>query len=1191
MHILDPLTLPLNQSNLIEASAGTGKTYTMANLYLRLLLGVGCEPLSVEQILVVTFTKAATQELRDRIRDKIKTVAQLFEQHQQAPSTMLSQDPFLLALYQQVEPNLQEALLRLSIAEQEMDLASIFTIDSFCQKMLFQFAFNSGIRFDIELQADEQKLLQQLCEDTWRELFYPMAQNEAAVVRQELHHPQYVLDEIKAYLYGDLPDLSPTQQQLMRQDLATHLGEYRQFIATAKAFWRENGQQIVELVAQEQKKKYPSGVAKALNRRKLNASHLNSYQQKLTAWATSDEDILPAQWEKFSQANFNLIAEEGAEPLHSPLFVEIEQQAVVYRGNFANKQKPLLLFQFLMRVRQKLADYKQQHREKSFGDILHFLHRALFDEAQGQTLAAQIRRLFPFAMIDEFQDTNQAQYEIFSRIFMPPKVENQGFIMIGDPKQSIYKFRGADIFTYLTAADQVAGKYTLNRNWRSVPAVVQSTNQLFTFPPDSERSPFLYHGIAFYPVESNLRADSLQGEANTQYYLLADYNEKQCAEWCAYQIQQQLKRAEQQQFYRQDADGQHAVQASDIAILVRSHTQATLVRQALLKRHIRSVFYSERNSVYESPEAQDLLFILKAALTPYQPQALLAALGTALWGLDAQTLYQLKNDETEWDSWVEQFVQYQQIWQQHGILPMLHRLFVQHELLARLNSQPNAERRMTDLLHLAELLQEAMADVENEAALVRWYQQQLENPNGLADDQKQRLESEEALVKVITIHGSKGLEYPIVWLPFAAKASQGVKSKALTVYRNHQHRLAWDFGSQSNEVKELINQADYAEDLRLLYVAITRAKYQLNLILPEEFGKQWSAMHYLLSNGETQLPQPTADYLQQKGIECQLHTLTGNIPQDDWQPHSLPQPNGSARLFHGKIIPKGLITSFSALQAQNEFLQNNRSNSPPAIFGDDAQDYDRQFTSAAPLDDPDTPMPYSPYQFPHSTKVGNLLHKLFEQWDFSQPISAEQLISLCEALDLGEQWLAPLQEWFEKISHTPLIPEGLCLNSIHPDKRLNEWQFYLRLKNENALPQLNQLLKQHSRLAKSLPDLQLKQLEGFIRGFVDCIIQWQDKFYLIDYKSNFLGYFVQDYQLERLEKIMTQYRYDLQYLLYTLALHRYLRTRLGSQYQYERDFGGVAYLFLRGMNGSPQSGVFFDKPSVELIEALDQLFG
>lgn len=1191
MHILDPLTLPLNQSSLIEASAGTGKTYTMANLYLRLLLGVGCEPLAVEHILVVTFTKAATQELRDRIREKIKTVARLFEQHQQSPDATPIDDPFLLQLYQHIVPHLPEALLRLRIAEQEMDLASIFTIDSFCQKMLFQFAFHSGIRFDIELQADEQKLLQQLCEETWRELFYPMAEDDAAVVRRELHHPQSVLDEIKPYLYGDLPDLSPTQHALMQQDLTTHLQAYRQFIAQAKAFWLENGQQMVDLVAQEQKKAYPSGVPKALNRRRLNAAHLNGYQQKLTAWAHSDDDSFPSQWEKFGQTHFDQIAEEGAEPLHSPLFVEVVRQAVIYREHFANKQKPLLLFQFLMRIRQKLAEYKQHHREKSFGDMLHFLHRALCDPTQGQALAAQIRRLFPFAMIDEFQDTNQTQYEIFSRIFMAAAAEQQGFIMIGDPKQSIYKFRGADIFTYLTAAEHVRGKYTLNRNWRSVPEVVQSTNQLFVFPTPCEHRPFLYQGIAFYPVESNPRAETLQGEANTQYYLLAEYDDTQCAEWCAYHIQQQLKRADQQQFCLQTPDGQHAVQASDIAILVRSHHQATLVRQALLKRRIRSVFYSERSSVYSSPEAQDLLFILKAALTPYQPQALLAALGTALWGLDAHALYHLKNDENEWDNWVEQFIQYQQIWQQHGILPMLHRLFVQHDLLARLNSQPNAERRITDLLHLAELLQEAMATVENEAALVRWYQQQLDNPNGLADDQKQRLESEEALVKVITIHGSKGLEYPIVWLPFIGKASQSIKSKALAVYRDTAHKLVWEFGTQSDEVKSQLSQADYAEDLRLLYVAITRAKYQINLMLPEQFGKQWNAMHYLLSNGEIQPSQPTANYVRQKGIEGNLQLLTGVIPSDDWQPNSAPMPNGTARLFQGKIIPKGLITSFSALQAQNEFLQNTLSNSPLIAFGDDAQDYDRQLLPVAPDSDAEMPDPYSPYQFPHSTKVGNVLHKAFEHWDFTQPMTPEQLSPLCEALNLDAQWLSPLQNWFENIARTPFTPAGMRLNEISPSQRLNEWPFYLRLKNEKALPQLNRLLKQHSPLAKSLPDLQLKQVEGFIRGFVDCIVQWQGQFYLLDYKSNFLGYLAADYAPERLEKAVKQYRYDLQYLLYTLALHRYLRSRLGEQYAYERDFGGVAYLFLRGMDGSPQSGVFFDKPTAALIDTLDQLFG
>ncbi len=1195
MKTLDPLSLPLDRSVLIEASAGTGKTYTMVNLYLRLLLGVGCHPLMVEQILVVTFTKAATQELRDRIREKVAQVATLFQQYHLGESQALADDPFLLALYQRVKPHLSEALLRLRIAEKEMDLAAIFTIDSFCQKMLFQFAFDSGVRFDLDLQTDERELLVRLSEETWRELFYPMNLAQSQAVAEQLKNPYSALGAVEDYLYGPQPALSADQQWL-NADIDAYFTRFTQFLHDAKAHWATYGAEMVAIISAELGKTYKSGVKKSLNRKAYQLRWLDSWVKELNHWAESEQPDFPTNsWSRFSQGYLTEKAEEGAEPLVHATFAKTDAYLTAYRQQFEGKRKPMLQFRFFTRLREKLVQHKQTHKEKSFGDMLSFLHQALHGE-RGRALAEQIRALFPFAMIDEFQDTNQEQYDIFSRIFMPENRGNQGFIMIGDPKQSIYKFRGADIFTYLAAAEQTSEKATLSRNWRSLPNVVESTNRLFGFPPNSSASPFLYRGIQFHPVSSTASDERLQGAANTHYYLQPEFDERQAAAHCAYYIQQQLKQAEQGTLYLQKNGQNRPLAAKDITVLVRSHTQAGLMRRALAACHIQSVFFSERNSVYDTQEARDLQFLLRACLNPYHQRTLLSALGTPLWGLTAAELFQLKHDETEWDNRVNAFVHYHQVWQQQGVLPMLHQIFMQQGVIQRINAGENAERRITDLLHLAELLQNAMPNLENESALLRWFERQCANPNGQSDEQKQRLESEESLVKIVTIHGSKGLEYPIVWLPFAGKASQGAKSQSMVIYHDEQRVARWDFGSQSEAVKTAINQAEFAEDLRLLYVAVTRAKYQLNMILPMRFEKGWSAFHYLLSNGEIGLGsanggEETAFLLKQKGIACSVTSLLQEPPTDDWQPTVYCETAVNAATFNGSIRNKGLITSFSAMQAENDYLQIHRSIAPLVAFSDDAQDNDRSLLPVDITESDDAAFPYTPYRFPHSAKVGNVLHTLFEQWDFCQPLTTEAVRHVCEQLSLGEEWIVPLQDWLERVVSTSFGDQQISLKALDSRQRLNEWQFYLRLANAEALGQLNALLKKHSSLARHLPDLQLNQVEGFVRGFVDCIAKADGKFYLLDYKSNFLGYLPQDYQLENLRKTMGQYRYDLQYLLYTLALHRYLRSRLGAHYDYERDFGGVAYLFLRGMDGTANRGVFFEKPSRQFIEEMDVLFG
>ena len=1211
MQTLNPLTLPLNCASLIEASAGTGKTHTIKNLYLRLLLGIShdgepLEPLTVEQILVVTFTKAATEELKDRIRQNIQDCYAYFSA--KLTEQAVKNDDFFAELFEKVEKK-EEALLRLRIAEREIDLASVFTIHSFCQKMLYQFAFDSGISFEFELQKNEQQLLERLAQEVWREQFYPMNLSETSIVADELKTPQDALDAVRAYLTETLPELNDDQQGI-NQPFAEHLKAYQQLLAEVRQYWRANREEIVSPIINELDKKYKTGVKKALNRRSYQMRYVENWLKSVDEWAESEAIYFPAEhFSRFCQTSLIEKAEEGAEPLTSTHFATNQAFLTSYQSQFEAKQKSILLYQFLMHLREKLANYKATHPEKSFDDLLIVLNQAL-KNTRGKQLASQIRQQYPFAMIDEFQDTDQTQYEIFSQIYMAEEAQNQGFIMIGDPKQSIYKFRGADIFTYLKASEQADEKRTLDKNWRSLPKVVEAVNQIFTFPENSGNHPFLYQGIPFQAVKAKTPEAELIGSENVVCYLQPEFKENEAAEHCADQIQKQLMAMQAGEIYLQNVKSgeKSSFEAKDIAILVRSNNQSKLMKRALAKRGLKSVFLSERSRVYESEVAPELAWVLKACLNPYQQKTLLCALGSSLWGLTAQEIYQLKNDEQQWENYVDKFVHYQQIWQSQGVLPMLHQLFLQEGVIERLKARANADRLLTDLFHLAEILQSAMQEVENESALVRWYEQTLNDAKNGDDTHTLRLESEEALIKIVTIHGSKGLQYPVVWLPFIGKNSTSVKASALSIYHDENAQKQWDFGRKDDAIKQLKNQAEYAEDLRLLYVALTRAESQLNLILPTQFGKGWNSVHYLLSNGKIGLKEAetsihTETYFAEKGLNCALQTLAETAEEHFWSPEQETTSLLQVREFNHTIpTNQGQITSFSALSNYNEWALENYHNTQTDYLteiSDFAQDYDNQTAYSEPLVEvgieqagdfvEETANGLNAYQFPHSTKVGNILHRFMEHCDFQQAVKIEDILPICEQLNLDEEWQAPVQHWIEQV-RTTLFAENLALSDLTNEYRLNEWQFFLRLKNEEGLRKLNQLLQEQSDLARQLPPLRLPQLSGYVRGFIDCIAKANGKFYVIDYKSNFLGYLPQDYRQIRLAKTIGQYRYDLQYLLYTLAVHRYLRARLGESYDYDRDFGGVAYLFLRGMNGEPNSGVYFDKPNKALIDGMDLLF-
>lgn len=1189
---LDTLTLPLNQASLIEASAGTGKTYTMANLYLRLILGVECDqPLSVDQILVVTFTKAATQELRDRIRAKLAKVAKWFEDiDNQILRKELDVDgdesQFLLKLYDNVKDNLETAKLRLKIAERDMDLASIFTIDSFCQKMLFQYAFDSGMRFDIDLQPDESELLARLSEETWRELFYSEDKDYIGLVKHFLKTPKNALQQVKGYLTGDLVPLRDNQKEFL--DIKKFLLNRKKSINEIKQFWKENSEEMISLILNDfELDKKNTFQPKTLNGKSYNKQSLeNTEIPSISSWANSESYLFPSAWKnkddvdkkfwvKFTQSYINEKTKGKNQPISSPLFKQADDLFLKLKVLFHTEKRigECLIFHFFTNLRNKLYHYKQIHKEKSFNDITDFLHSSLMGN-NGEQFAAAIRGQFRFAMIDEFQDTSRRQYEIFQRIFMH-NAENQGFVMIGDPKQSIYKFRNADIFSYLQAAKDVGGEntYGMDKNWRSVPQVVSDINKLFDF----EKS-FIFDDIQFQDVKAKVPDELLQNESHTNCYLVPEYKLELAAEYCAYHIQQQLKKSENGELFLQKNNEKRPLAEKDITILVRDRFEADAVKKALQRRHIRSIYLSARDSVFSSQEAQDLHWLLAACADPSQQKSLLATLGSALWGKNAAEIFAIKHDEAAWDSLVEQFVAYQKTWPTQGVLPMLHQIFLEQGIIARLNSQENAERRITDLLHLAELLQEAMEEHRSEAALIQWFQQQLDQPNDQADEQKLRLESEQELIKIVTIHGSKGLEYPVVWLPFVAKANQG-KINTPAIYHNENGELCWAFEPVSEQEKQSLNREDFAEDLRLLYVAVTRAKHQLNLVAPEQFKGSWNSLAYLLSNGEigidkAEIKDSTKTLIDNKKLDCEV--IEYQEPKtDNWQAQSETSPNLVAQTFTGNIQPTGLITSFSAL-TQN----HHKSSVENSKELDETDDFEP--TSELENNEPIQ----NQFTFPKGKHAGDKLHQFFEHWDFHD-IKDEDLSKMLKALNLNEEiWQEPCKTWFEQIAKTPLF-DGACLADILPEQSFKEWEFYFRIASDDALAKLNGLLKAEN---PDLPDLKFQQLEGFMNGKVDLIAQIGGKFYIIDYKSNHLGNREQNYRSEKLAKAMLDNRYDVQYAIYTLALHRYLHSRLGKNYDYDKNFGGIAYLFLRGMNGQTDNGVFFEKPSRELVEKMDKVF-
>ena len=1216
MQQLNPISIPLNAVSLIEASAGTGKTYTMGSLYLRLLLQAGENTfpyaLNVEQILVVTFTEMATEELKRKIRERIYDAKQKLTAYQQTQdSAVFGQDDFLRELVATIT-DLPLVIQRLTLAEQNMDLAAIYTIHGFCRRMLMQYAFNSGIHFNLELSGEEDELLLRLAQKIWRDHFYSQPYAVVEFIQKNLVSPSNIVTKIKKFAGTELklPEKRPHFFEGTFEEFLSKIDDYFHDIEDKeqklKKLWKDKSQEIRDLIDAELQKAIPKD-HKKINPSSFRKDHKSKWFTLMNKWAEEPEAPQPDCLKKFRQSEINKQAGSKCEEfLTHVVFEEIDE---LHQWQVSFVKAPM--FHFLKELNTQLAEYKLNHSEKSFYDLLRLLKEALC-HSNNTEFAQLIRYQYPFAMIDEFQDTDAVQYQIFSKVYVELQrlepVTDSGFIMIGDPKQAIYKFRGADIFTYFKAADEAQHRFNLGKNYRSHQDVVQCVNHLFDF---TEQPPFLYDKIQFLPVSAKDDHPQfwLNGELEpaVRFYVDEASVKENMAKACAVSIQHWLQSAvENTADFRSDEKGiEKKLKPESIAVLVRSRKEADLVKNALRRLGIASVFLSENSNVFDSNAAKDLLLILTACLNPFSERNILNAVATAIFAQTAADIQRIRLDENRWEYWVEKFIHYQRTWQKQGVLVMLHQLFLQEKITEKLYPTVEGKRLVTDLLHLAELLQESATLNESEAALLRWFEKQIQGEDR-QNEQQVRLESELQLVKIVTIHKSKGLEYDLVWLPFVGYAPKTGSEHISTYYDQDRDEVLWDIdGSHEKDVK----QEDFAEQLRLLYVALTRAKYQLNIGVPKTFEEKWSALLYALTQGEIQTNEkPTAydslsllEKLVQRAPRGSIQiSETTALKALDAPMQSETQAPLNAATFTGHIEQNWTVTSFSAIEAihQNKKYYKEQLAAESAVafepVFDGGKDYDfnEQATETMPESashESAYPFGYSPFDFPHGIKIGTALHRFLEKYDFSQPLNEDKVQKLCQWLQLEETWLPSLQQWMKAILDTPLSADDptLKLNNLSHHQCVKEMQFYLKLNRAFDVTAFNRALQKHHHLPSET--LQFEAIKGMLRGFMDLVFCHNGKYYLVDYKSNFLGVEPQNYVGKSLEQAMLANHYDWQYLFYTLALHRYLQQR-DVNYHYETHFGGVFYCFLRGMNGENQDGVFFDKPDYALIQALENVF-
>ncbi|AXX43343.1 UvrD-helicase domain-containing protein [Acinetobacter baumannii] len=1204
--------------HLIEASAGTGKTYTLSSLMVRIFL----EKYLPGQVIATTFTRAAAAELKSRIR------VRLVETHRYLDAKRsLTEKEILLQAEQESDLLLQHILKhfatriayaceRLKLVIDQLDELFVGTLDSFSQKLLREFAFESGKIERAQITDDAKTYSRQLIHDVLREWIQSQ--------------PQTVIDAL--YLAGELKSVD-SFVKLVEDSLNFSSAHFKlpekptiQFeqLAQLKQLAAEIDISLLEPYYSLDGDHYKHVSGTIFRNGAFNKLFSECLPQLLQVLKQSDSILvfdgsLAVQRElvfKFlgqlaDQKVFKKCPAEISDGFYQHPCIQQIQQLFGVLKNYAEQFDQLHIYlkaYLCVEVKKRLPQVLQNKGETTFSQQIRTLSEALKGE-QGQRFAVFVQARYPLILVDEFQDTNQDQDDMLASIWRHPERYQKGcMIMVGDRKQAIYGFRGGDMLTFLNAYKDIQAKhgreYKLIHNHRSVADLVEVVDALF------QRQIDFGEQVQYDPIRAGTRPHPVlidQNQSNPyplRWLMLKDKETE--AQQVAWKIRDLLNQSHAGQLYFQKDAQTQTLNEDDIAVLSRNHDGLDKVQFELERLGIR-VNRPSKRSVFDCTIAQDVGALLTAILHPYDEAKVKRALISRLFAMDLKQLLQLEQTAEGLSQFMTGFDAIRELWSAQGFLVAWQQCLNQFGIwknLVAVQSKDN-ERVVVNLRHLTEILSQHSEKYQGAQNLYHWYLKQLQSPLDREWELERRLSSE-AGVQLMTIHQSKGLEFKIVFLLGADKPFRennktlNFSTQDITVPESAQTltqrvvAIADKTYLNETELKQHEERA-LAEQNRLWYVALTRASHRVYALLQDTDGKSVSGLAFWKNRAEPFQHRCCTDEIILEQPPAARH-LNQHINIIEIQAQHFPDQRFYSR---GK-------TSFSYLAQHLRHKVGTdllASQSHEAVLAED--ELDQVISVEAPAAQP---ISWIKSNFPRGTLAGNFLHEIFEHIDFQcsdewvseirrrfkndysslwQDLLIKYQESFPEEQEAEYSLYHAVAEWLQEILSTPLY-QGFRLNRLQPEHYLSECPFYLALSDRVlAMKRIQQLFAEYG---MEMPELLEARSARYLNGSIDLVYFDGQRYHIADYKSNYLGENLADYSVESIAQSMSLASYWLQAGLYLVALHRYLKVKM-QNYDIEQHLGGATYLYLRGMNGEAEQGYYYWQPSTEFVLRLDAILG